>query len=274
VRASEREERDDPGVTDVVATTPADAPRRGLPRTEVIVVVAVVLVVALALLLWALNRGDDVDRRVAVDRGGLDSAVLELGSGADSLTVTSGDTGGDLAVVTTPDGSRVRPLADLDGDHLLVRTADVHADDDGDGRRNERADGPADVTVRLSDDVRWDVVVDGGSQRLRLDLAGTKVRRADVRAGQGVIDATLPKPSGVLALEIAGGAGTVSVHAPAGVPARLLLGNGAGSASLDADRRSGIAAGTVITSPGWNGNVDRVDVVASSGVGTIRLDRS
>jgi len=253
-------------------TTP---PRTG-PRTEVVVVV-VVLVLVLVALLMKVTMDDDPDHRVAVDRGGREQAVLTVASGADSITVRADDVGGDLAVVTTPDGSRAAPVADLDGDDLVVRTTDLRDDGDDDdgffGDEDRRADGPADVVVRLSRDVRWDVVVAGGAQRLTLDLTGAKAGRVEVRSGQGSIDATLPEPEGLLALTIAGGAGSVAVHAPDGVPVRLNLDAGAGSAALDDDRRSGLGAGTSLESPGWTGTGDRIEVDATSGVGTATVDR-
>jgi hypothetical protein len=253
-----------------VATTP----RTG-PRTELVVVVVVVVLVLVALLM-KVTMDDDPGHRVAVDRGARDQAVLTVASGADTITVRADDVGGDLAVVTTPDGSRAAPVADVDGDDLVVRTTDLRDDGDDDdffGDDDRRADGPVEVVVRLSRDVRWDVVVAGGSQRLTLDLAGATVGRVEVRSGQGSIDATVPEPEGLLALTIAGGAGSVAVHVPDGVPARLDLDAGAGSAALDDDRRSGLGAGTSLTTSGWTGDGDRVEVDATSGVGTVTVDR-
>jgi len=239
--------------------------QRTTPRTEVVVVVVVVVLVLVALLM-KVTLDDDPDHSVTVERSGLDHAVLTVASGADTITVRADDVGGDLAVVTTPDGSRATPVADVDDDELLVRTTDRH-DDDGDAGR------PVDVVVRLSRDVRWDVVVAGGSQRLKVDLAGARAGRVEVRAGQGSVDATLPEPEDLLALTIAGGAGSVAVHAPDGVPVRLNLDAGAGSAALDDDRRSGLGAGTSLESPGWTGTGDRIEVDATSGVGTATVDR-
>jgi hypothetical protein len=247
------------------------------PGTEIVVVVVVVVLVLVALLLRVL-LDDDADHRVAVDRGGRDAAVLIVASGADSITVRADDVGGDLAVVTTPEGSRARPVADLDDDTLTVRTADVRADDNGDDNDNgddgDGDGGPVDLVVRVSRDVRWDVVVGGGSQRLTVDLRGTTTGRVEVRGGQGSIDLTLPEPDGLLAAVVAGGAGTVTVHAPEGVPVRVDLDAGAGSAALDGDHRQGLAAGSSLTSPDWTGTGDRIEVECTSGVGTLTLDRS
>lgn len=248
---------------------------RSLP-TAMIVGAVVLVLVFVALLLRATPR--DADRRVAVERDGRDSAVLVVAGGADSITVTGADLGTDLAVASTPDGSAARPVVDVDGDQVTVDTTDVDRGGnlwDG-GDTGEGADGPNDVTVELAEGVRWDLVVAGGSQRLALDLGDTTVARVEVRGGQGSIDATLPRPAGALPVTIGGGAGFVAVHVPAGVPARVSLLNGAGSAALDADRRQGIGAGTVLTTPDWpaaGGDTPRFDVTATTGVGTFTLDR-
>lgn len=262
---------------------------RTRPRTELVVVAVVVVLVLVALLMAATIDDDDPRHRVAVDRGGRDRAVLTVASGADTITVRADDVGGDLAVVSTPDRSRVLPIAEANGDDLRVTTADARADGDrdgddgflgdgflgGDGNGDDdvAADGPADVEIRLSRDVRWDVVVDGGSQRLTIALRDATSGRVEVRGGQGSIDAVLPQPEDLFAFVVAGGAGTVSLHAPAGVPARLDVGNGAGTAVLDADRRQGVAGGTSLTTPDWTGAGNRIEVDATSGVGTVTLDR-
>lgn len=267
-------------MTDLVPiSTTTPAPRtpwyRSLPT--VIIAGAVVLVlVFVALLLRATPR--DADRSVAVERDGRDRAVLVVAAGADSITVTAADLGGDLAVASTPDGSSALPIIDIRDDEVTVNTAE--ADREGNlwdgGDSGERADGPVDVTVRVAQGVRWDLVVAGGSKRLALNLGDAEVTRLEVRGGQGAMEATLPKPAAALPVTIGGGAGSVALHVPAGVPARVTLQNGAGSAALDADRRQGVANGTALTTPDWataTGDTPRFDVTATTGLGTFTLDR-
>jgi hypothetical protein len=271
-------QRDDPDVTDLVPiSTTTPPPRtpwyRSLPT--VIIAGAVVLVLVLvALLLRATPR--DADRSVAVERDGRNAAVLVVATGADSITVTGADLGGDLAVASTPDGSSALPIIDIRDDEVTVNTADVDGEGnlwDG-GDSGGRADGPVDVTVQVAEGVRWDLVVAGGSKRLALNLGDAEVTRVEVRGGQGAMEATLPKPAASLPVTIGGGAGSVALHVPAGVPARVTLQNGAGSAALDADRRQGIANGTVLTTPDWpTATGPRVDITATTGLGTFTLDR-
>jgi hypothetical protein len=268
-------------VTDLVpistTTPPSRTPWfRSLP-TAIIAGAVVLVLVLVALLLRSTPR--DADRSVAVGRDGRDSAVLVVAGGADSITVTGADLGADLAVASTPDGSAARPVVDVRDDQVMVGTTDVDGEGnlwDG-GDTEGRAEGPVDVTVRVAEGVRWDVVVAGGSQHLALNLGDAEVARVEVRGGQGSLEATLPKPAGALPVTIGGGAGSVALHVPAGVPARVSLLNGAGSAALDADRRQGVATGTVLTTPDWpaaaTGDTPRVDVTATTGLGTFTLDR-
>ena len=267
-------------MTDLVPiSTTTPPPRtpwfRSLP-TAIIVGAVVLVLVLVALLLRATPR--DADRRTAVGRDGRDRAVLVVASGADSITVTAADLGSDLAVASTPDGSAARPVVDDRNGQVTVTTTDVDREGnlwDG-GDTGDRAQGPVDVTVRVAAGVRWDVVVAGGSKRLVLNLGDTPVARVEVRGGQGSVEATLPKPAAALPVTIAGGAGSVALHVPAGVPARVSLENGAGSAALDADRRQGVANGTVLTTPDWPATADlpRLDVTATTGLGTLTLDRT
>jgi hypothetical protein len=123
--------------------------------------------------------------------------------------------------------------------------------------------------------VRWSVAVHGGAQRFLLDLGGVRLSSLDIEQGVGAIDVRLPHPHGVLVTRISGGAGSVAVHLPAAVPARVTFSSGAGQASVDGEHRSGLSAGAVMTTPDWlTGPRDRSDVVLTAGVGSLTLDRS
>jgi hypothetical protein len=268
-------------VSDLVpmSSTSSPPPRTPWFRTvpTVAVVAAIVLVlVFVALLLRATPR--EADREVSVGLGDRRRAVLVVAGGADTIVVTTTDLGGDLAVATTPDVSPARPLANVDGDRLTVRTTGV--DDGGNlwdgGDTGDRADGPVELTVRLSERVRWDVVVEGGAKLLDLDFGGADLARIQISAGQGAVVATLPQPAGALPVQLDAGAGSVTVDAPDGVPARVTLAQGAGTATLDEDRRQGVGAGTTLTTPDWPApeDGDWIDVTATSGLGSFTLDRT
>lgn len=69
---------------------------------------------------------------VAVPRGTLDSAEVDVVSGVTSVTVRAADLGPDLVRASTPDGSQVAPALDVDGGSVRVCTSSRPA---GPGRR-------------------------------------------------------------------------------------------------------------------------------------------
>jgi hypothetical protein len=250
--------------------------RSGRPAWPLILV-AVLLVAAVALILWNLTSGGGNAERVAIPLAGRSTAVIHIDSGADSIVVGTADLGGDLAVVTTPDGdhSGVRPRARMDGDQLRVWTEDVGSADDG---------ARVQINIRIAAGVRWDVVVDKGAKQVNLALGSGKVNLVELRGGADLADVTLPKPTGAQTLRIPTGLATAALHVPTGVPAKITFGSGAGRAIVDGAQRQGIAAG--ITIYGVNGNggnggasgysaaKDRLLIDVHAGVGALSLDRT
>jgi hypothetical protein len=204
------------------------------------------------------------ERRAVVAADGISTAELNVVTGAETLTIVAdGDPGGDLAVATTPAQSRGIPVLEREGARVTLATRD-----DG------RSFGPVEVTVRLARDVRWSVVIDGGARRLLLDLTAGQVAAVDVNEGIGELEARFPRPVGEVRARIGGGAGTVAVQVPDGVPARATFAEGAGDVTLDGEHEDGVAAGTTLASEDWATADDRIDVALDSGVGTVTVGSS
>jgi hypothetical protein len=72
-------------------------------------------------------------------------------------------------------------------------------------------------------------------------------------------------------LVLAGGASLVTITAPRGVPSRLRLDGGAGTARLNGQAYTGIAGGTVLTEPGWATAANRYDIEAPAGISVITV---
>lgn len=189
-----------------------------------------------------------------------DEAILDVVSGVDTLAVTVSDLGSDLARVSTPAGSRVAPLVETDEPVRVVAVA-------GGGS------GPAALSVVLSPEARWAIRLTGGAQAVTLDLRGGRVAEVDFIAGVSSIDLFLPDPAGTVPVRMGGGASLFAVHAPDGVPVRVRMTGGGGSATIDGTSRSGIAGGTLIDAPGWDAAADRYDVEAVAGVSRLTVDR-
>jgi len=198
---------------------------------------------------------------VTAGRGGLDTADFELASGVTTLVLHSGDLGGALYRVVTPPGSGVLPAAVVSGGHVVVQL------------NSSGTGGPAVVDVTLNSAVSWTVHEDGGATEATVDMSAGGLAVLDFAAGVSRIDATLPEPGGTVVVRLGGGASEFTVHAPSGVPTRVALDGGAGSATIDGTQHTGIAGGTAYTPDGWDNATNRVDVDNTAGVGTFTLVR-
>jgi hypothetical protein len=188
-------------------------------------------------------------------RGQQASAELDVVSGASTVQVSSAALGADLVRATTPANSSVKP-------DLISQQGTVQVYLDGTGRN-----GPAAVQIVLNSAITWHLLFAGGASQI--SAAPARLGGADFAAGTSLISLRLPRPSGTVTVELAGGASQVSLSLPAGVPARLALDGGASSAALLGRTYTGIAGGTVLTSPGWSQASARYQVTAPAGVSSI-----
>jgi hypothetical protein len=177
-----------------------------------------------------------------------------------TLAVVSGaTTPGQLLRVWTPTNSGVRPQVVQTGGRVQVFL-------DSTGQS-----GPSAVVIQLSSAVRWDLQFSGGAAQTLLDLGHGKIGAIDFTAGSSLISMTLPRPAGTTPITLAGGASQVSVSIPAGVPARLRLYGGAGTATVGGHTYVGVGGGTVLTPADWASAAERYDVTAPAGVSTISV---
>jgi hypothetical protein len=205
----------------------------------------------------------------AMSRDGLARAELKVTSGTAILDVRAGRLGGTLLRVSTPDGAPVRPV--LSGSGLIVLSLDGAAPG-GPGSPGPRSSGYA-VTVVLNSAVTWSLDLAGGTQLTKVDLRGGKVAGIAVMAGSDTLDMSLPRPAGTLPLLLAGGVSQFLLSLPAGVPAQVRVGGGASFVSLDDQHLTGMAGGTVVTSPGWAAATARYDIDATSGFSRLAVSR-
>jgi hypothetical protein len=193
-------------------------------------------------------------------RGFAHSAELDVVSGATTLTVTAANLGGTLLRAATPANSNVRPdlVTGTNG------TAQLYLDATGQG-------GPAAVEVQLNSAVTWRLLFAGGTSQTSVSLSNATLASTDFAAGSNLVSMMLPRPHGTVTIEVAGGASQVSLILPPHVPAQLRLDGGASTATLLGQTHTGIAGGTVLTSPGWAQATARYLIDATSGVSAIAV---
>jgi hypothetical protein len=251
---------------------------RGIPgrltRPRFIVVIAAAIAVAAGAGGTALALGGPSSpHAAAMPAGGLTRAELKVTSGTAILDVSVGKLGGTLLRVSAPDGAPVRPVLSGSGraaPGLIVLSLAGTAPG---GQGAPRRDSGYAVKVVLNAAVTWSLDLAGGTQLTRVDLRGGKVAGIAVMAGSDTLDMSLPRPSGTLPLLLAGGVSQFLLSLPDGVPAQVTVGAGASFVSLDGQHLTGIAGGTVVTSPGWAAAASRYDIDATSGFSRLAVSR-
>jgi hypothetical protein len=202
---------------------------------------------------------------VTVSRGDLTRAALKVTSGTRFLDISMGRLGGTLLRVSTPDGAPVRPV--LSGSNLIVLSLAGTSGSGGSGNSGYV------VRVVLNSAVTWALDLASGTERTVVDLHGGKVAGMAVTAGSAALDVSLPRPSGTLPFLLAGGVSQFRLSLPGGVPVQVTVGGGASSVSVDDQKLTGIAGGTVLTPPGWASATSRFDIDAISGFSQLTVSR-
>jgi hypothetical protein len=245
-----------------------------LTRPRSILVTAAVIAVAAGAGGTALALGGPSSPHVAaMPAGGLTRAELKVTSGTAILDVSTGKLGGTLLRVSTPDGAPVRPVLSDQG-LIVLSLAGVAPGGPGPaGPGARRPDSGYAVKVVLNSAVTWSLDLAGGTQLTTVDMRGGKVAGIAVMAGSDTLDMKLPRPAGTLPLLLAGGVSQFLLSLPAGVPAQVTVGGGASFVSLDGQHLTGIAGGTVVTSPGWAAATSRYDIDATSGFSRLAVSR-
>jgi hypothetical protein len=204
-------------------------------------------------------NGSTAGHVVSASRGGLRTADFEMSSGVTTLILHSGDIGGGLYRISTPAGAGQLPTAVVSGNEVVVQLV------------SSGVSGPSIVNIELSDAVAWTIHLDGGSTEATVDMHLGGLVALDFDAGVTRIDATVP--GGVVAVRMSGGASEFDVHAPSDLPARVTMGGGGGSATIDGTSHSGIGGGTVFAPSPWPTSGPRLDIDNTAGVSTFTLDR-
>jgi len=234
-------------------------PRLVLAIAAVVAVVAGAGGTALALTTSAPSHA------VTVSRGDLTRAALKVTSGTRFLDVSMGRLGGTLLRVSTPDGAPVRPV--LSGSQLIVLSLAGASGSGGSGNSGYV------VRVVLNSAVTWALDLASGTERTVVDLRGGKVAGMAVTAGSAALDVSLPRPSGTLPFLLAGGVSQFRLSLPGGVPVQVAVGGGASFVSVDGQKLTGIAGGTVLTPPGWTSATSRFAINATSGFSQLTVSR-
>jgi hypothetical protein len=193
---------------------------------------------------------------------GRTQAELSIVSGFSTISVSAGPIGDRLFELSGTPGD-VLPAAALTGDTVAITNG--HA----------LSNHPTSDSVRivLNPNVRWRVALSGGATSAVVDLSAAHLAAVDVTQGISSFEVTLPAQAGTTQLALAAGVSSLRVHTRGAEPARATLSAGAGSAVIDGETHTGVAAGSIFAGPGWDAAANRVDIECSAGIGALVVDQ-
>jgi hypothetical protein len=184
---------------------------------------------------------------------------LEIAGAATRLRIRTADLGEALYTIAALDQSASPQLAEVDDGTLLTLTAGTT--------------GTVGAEVVLNAKVGWTLKLTGGATELDVDSRAGGLTAVEVAAGvsRGVLQ--LSKPAGTMPIEVSGSVGELTVRTEAGAPARVRLGKGAGTATINGKARRGVKVGATLREAGWQAASDRYDVRVNADVSTILVER-
>ncbi|MDG4819253.1 MULTISPECIES: hypothetical protein [unclassified Micromonospora] len=205
--------------------------------------------------------GGGLPHTVTAPLGGRSRAAFELVTGTTAVDLRLADLGADLYRISTPvDGDSVpRPVRTAEGVALHLTPT---------GRA-----GPGAVQIRLTSRVAWRLVMGGGASTQLLDLRAGRLTGVDLAGGTDRTELRLPAAAGSLAVRLTAGANQLTVTVPDLRPVRVRAVRGAGSVTVHAERRVGVAGGAVIATPGWETATDRLDLDLVGGAEAVTVLR-
>jgi hypothetical protein len=213
----------------------------------------------LSLLVGAFGRRESVKTEsLALQLKGFEEAAVAIRYGAGRLALDGGAAPDELLNGTFDGGVEHR----LRQEGELARV-ELRAPVDWPSWRERSWD------VALNEAIPLTLDLETGASEASLDLSQTRVKRLDLRAGASRVDLTLPASAGETAVALEGGAGSVMVHVPEGVAARIAGSAVAGALRVDDARFP--RAGSVWQSPDYDSAAHRTDIRVQFGAGEVTI---
>ena len=127
----------------------------------------------------------------------------------------------------------------------------------------------ADITLNGS--IPWEIEVRGGASKLVADLQGLQLGALDVLGGANHVALTLPAPTGVVFMHIAGGVRDLLIHRPPGAALRLQVHGGVSNLAFDGRHVGAVGASQHWESAGVAGVTDRYDISIGGGASNVTI---
>jgi hypothetical protein len=214
---------------------------------------------------WVFGRENARIDEVAIPLEGAEQARLRIDHGLGQVKITGRATGSDLLSGTFGGGLDSR--VNRDGSTLDVRLKMAQGEFpwfDSWGGSSLNWDFALNGAIPLS------LSVNGGAGEAIFDLTDTHVTDLTYKAGLGTSQVTLPARAGQTQVKVEGGVGTLILHVPEGVAARIRAEAGIGKVSVDESRFPTTGEGRY-QSANYETAENKADIVFKGGVGTASI---
>ncbi|TMB45167.1 MAG: hypothetical protein E6J53_06620 [Chloroflexi bacterium] len=237
-------------------------PARDL-ATAIIVLLAVIGAGAYTVLSPNPSAAGTTDSSTAI--GNLENAAAEIDAGGATINVSSGsDLGADLYRAHI-EYSGPKPQVEFNRSTGSLRISQGNESFGFFGSRRFT------VTLQLNPTVPWKITENSGASTDTIDAGSLHISSLTLNTGASRDEITLGAPSGIVPVTVNGGALTVHLHRPSGVPASVAVSGGA--VSLNADSRQLRAIGDLnYESPNFAGATDGYRIQINGGACTVTLD--
>ncbi|WP_405433179.1 hypothetical protein [Micromonospora sp. NBC_00617] len=203
------------------------------------------------------------DQTMTTPLAGRQKATFVLADGLSSFDLRVADLGDDLYRISSPAGSGVAVRPVVQGETVRLG---VVATGTSEGRA---------ARVLLSERVAWRLRLEGGVGEQVLDLAQARLLGVDLVGGSARTDLILPPVNGgTTTVRLTGGVNRFDIRVPGTPPVRVRVGAGAGSVAVREERWAGVAAGALLSTPGWDRSTNRLFLDLVAGAGTVTVTDS
>ncbi len=167
-------------------------------------------------------------------------------------------------------------LTDLFRGHFAGTPPDVKVEEGTVTIRNRRRLwllewGQQDADIALNPSIPWQIEIRGGAAEVSADLTSIDLIELSVSYGMSSVDLNLPVPSGTVPLRVSGGASSVTVQHPAGVPVRVRFTGWASAVQFQDEVLSGLRNDLQLQSPGYQDATGRYDIEISGNASMVTI---
>lgn len=198
-------------------------------------------------------------REATVALGAIPSGRLEFVSGAAHLRIGADP---DLGELMRARFQGPPPRVSVERGSVVVRYPGLPMPT---GWRRRRVD------VTLNPSVSWELAIRRGVADARVDLQGMDVTAVSIGGGSSDVEVLLPQPRRPVGIRIAGGAKSLRLLRPKGVPVRLRVGGGSSKLAFDEQSFGAIGGGVRLQSERFDEAGPSYDIRVGGGASRLTI---